>query len=524
MKEELRLNDIPGSRFAVSYTVNTRPPAPCKFIFFRLYINSRPIAAWGVDLVTRSSGKVVQSLWAPGARYNDQVGFEGRNFVFLPGQENKSVAEDGGLIEVQAFRAQGRRARSARLEQFRYQENYSIAAPSVGLVDQPQDASFYDWLLLDAKDCPFSCFRFHYRSFKNLEDLNLIPPSELAFIQSLSPKAPKRPALNLIDSELCSSLDRLPSISEKLGHDEAVFKDCGGKSKDDRELHYVLNSPPERFAVSTARSNFPQPSKAMRDGFRESYLQRPLPELPIHQPTGASRRSSAASAAPSITPSLRQYIDEDSFAVEDAEMGVAKIIQLAPAESAAASDQDEDSSTGIPADYSISNYELSPQSTSDSVSENMVPPSRYLPMTGIKFERGLSMFTSPPKKLWKPPPIPPKAMARQHAQISQEFHTKCRPAHPNLGLTRAEAFAITESEWMRRSPSPTRTQGDSNGTRRPRSPVRREGRSIFSGFLKKRSRSPRKLAGLVIRKLSPDKAERFNDENVGRGERVGNWI
>jgi len=445
--------------------------------------------------------------------------------VFLPGEENKSIAEDGGLIEVQAFRAQGRRARSARLEQFRYQENYSIAAPSVGLVDQPQDASFYDWLLLDAKDCPFSCFRFHYRSFKNLEDLNLIPPSELAFIQSLSPKAPKRPALNLIDSELCSSLDRLPSIAEKLRHDEAVFEDCKEKPKDDRELHYVLNSPPEHFPVSTARSNPPQPSKAMRDGFRESYLQRPLPELPIHQPTGASRRSSAASAAPSITPSLRQYIDEDSFAVEEAEMGVATVVQLATAESTMVPDQDETFSKGIPADYSISNYELSPQSTNDSVSENMVSPSRYLPMTGIKFERGLSMFTSPPKKLWKPPPIPPKAKARQHAQTSAEFHTKYQPDHLDIGLTRAETFTITESEWMRRSPSPTRPRGNSNDTRHPRSPVQKEGRSVFSGFLKKkRSRSPRKLAGLVIRRLSPNKADRFNDEYMGRGERVGNWI
>ncbi|KAK4169070.1 hypothetical protein QBC43DRAFT_356669 [Cladorrhinum sp. PSN259] len=527
---------IPGSRFAVSYTVNTIPPAPCKFIFFRLYINSRPIAAWGVDLARRTRGKVVKSLWAPGARYNDQVGFEGRNFVFLPGEENKSVAEDGGLIEVQAFRAKERRARSARLEEFRYQENYSIAAPSVGLVDQPQDASFYDWHLLDAKDCPFTCFRFHYRSFKNLEDLNLIPPNELSFIQSRSPKPPKRPALVSIDSELCSPLERLSCISENSELDEAVFVDCKAEQDSRKDMNskgpcYVLKSPPERFAASATRANLPQPSKIIRDGFRESYLQRPLPELPIHEPTAASRRSSAASAAPSITPSLRQYLDEDSFALDEVEMGIAQLVHLPPPEPSIPPSQDDEFSAGIPADYSISNYELSPQSTNDSISESMLSPSTYMPMTGTKFERGLSMFTSP-KQARQPPPIPPRSEARRHAQTSQGFLSECQlPEFSGHNLTRAETLTITESQWMSRSPSPTSCAhiAEGNGVRRPWTPHPERdqvaGRSIFSGFLKKkRSRSPSKLAGLVIRRLSPTKPERPQDDNMAPGGRVGNWI
>jgi hypothetical protein len=90
-------------------------------------MNGRPIAAWGIDPKARPSGKVVKSLWAPCALYDDQVGFEGRNFVFLPGQEHKSVAEDGGLIEIQVFRAKERRARAPRVEEFRFQDNYGIA-------------------------------------------------------------------------------------------------------------------------------------------------------------------------------------------------------------------------------------------------------------------------------------------------------------------------------------------------------------------------------------------------------------
>ncbi len=118
---------IAGTPFAINYTINSAPPAPCKYIFFRLFMNARPIAAWGIDPHVRQKGKVVKSLWAPCKLYEDQVGFEGRNFVFLPGQEFKSVAEDGGLIEIQAFRATARRARAPRLEEFRFQENYGIA-------------------------------------------------------------------------------------------------------------------------------------------------------------------------------------------------------------------------------------------------------------------------------------------------------------------------------------------------------------------------------------------------------------
>jgi hypothetical protein len=90
-------------------------------------MNARPIAAWGVDPNVRSKGRVVKALWSAGGQYQDQIGFEGCNFVFLPGQEYKAVAEDGGLIEVQVFRAQERHARAPRLDEFRFQENYGFA-------------------------------------------------------------------------------------------------------------------------------------------------------------------------------------------------------------------------------------------------------------------------------------------------------------------------------------------------------------------------------------------------------------
>lgn len=119
--------DNSGTPFSINYSVNTTPATPCKYIFFRLYMNARPIAAWGIDPTVRPKGKVVKSLWSPCRLYTDRIGFEGRNFVFLPGQEFKSVAEDGGLIEIQVFRAKERRVRAPKLEEFKFQENYGIA-------------------------------------------------------------------------------------------------------------------------------------------------------------------------------------------------------------------------------------------------------------------------------------------------------------------------------------------------------------------------------------------------------------
>jgi hypothetical protein len=81
------------------------------------------------------SGRVIRALYEPSERWhykeNDVAfkrdGIETRYFHFMPGPEKSSIAEDGGLIEVQVFRAKGRRRRAARLEQFRSQEQYGIA-------------------------------------------------------------------------------------------------------------------------------------------------------------------------------------------------------------------------------------------------------------------------------------------------------------------------------------------------------------------------------------------------------------
>ena len=58
-------------------------------------------------------------------------------------QERKSIADDGGLVEIQVFRAKDRRPRALKLEQFRNQEMYGIAyvisSPSPAVASRTDD-------------------------------------------------------------------------------------------------------------------------------------------------------------------------------------------------------------------------------------------------------------------------------------------------------------------------------------------------------------------------------------------------
>ncbi|KAL2019621.1 hypothetical protein VTK56DRAFT_9436 [Thermocarpiscus australiensis] len=478
---------IPETAFAINYRINNTPPPPCKYVFFRLYINGRLITAWGIDPSVRLKGRVVKSLWAPCGQYSDQIGLEGRSFVFLPGQEYKSVAEDGGLIEIQVFRAIERRARAPRLEEFRVQENYGIAAPSIGLLDEPQDACFYAFRLLDARDEPFASFKLHYRSWKSLKELNLIPATELEFLLVASPKALQ----DITDAEAGSmithaGLDEQSSYSQDSDGD--VFQDCKeeGDAEDESRQdagHYFLRSPPERFPISSAIRHFPQPSKALRDANGNSYLQRPLPEPPTGEFGSLSRRSSAVSSvvtALSITPSLQQDVDEGSLDAEDTEVGVAQLVRLPQSESSRTVIVHRDTHAQ-PEEYSDSDYETSPPSTNGSFSDRLLSPGHYLPTTGSGFEKGLELLTTPKR---------PRA-----SKLVKSRRSRPGVLFSGQDVPRSEGLISTKPEYANRSPSPIRTGTSNRAARRScdARPGKMAGGSGFLDLLKKLSGSPRKL-------------------------------
>jgi hypothetical protein len=103
-------------------------------LYFKMFMNGRLVTAWGADPKITPQGNIMRALYRPSESWNymeDGVtykpeGIESRYFHFTPGPE-KSVAEDGGLIEVRVWRSQGRHRRAPNLEPFRSQEKYGIA-------------------------------------------------------------------------------------------------------------------------------------------------------------------------------------------------------------------------------------------------------------------------------------------------------------------------------------------------------------------------------------------------------------
>jgi hypothetical protein len=105
-----------------------------QWFYFKLFMNGRHITSWGTDVRTKPSGQVMRGLFEPSERWNyknegtvfKNMGTEARPFFFGNEEEEKSPADDGGLIEVLVFRARGRKRKLASPEEFRNQEVYGI--------------------------------------------------------------------------------------------------------------------------------------------------------------------------------------------------------------------------------------------------------------------------------------------------------------------------------------------------------------------------------------------------------------
>ena len=97
-------------------------------------MNGSHTTSWGINPRVKTKGTITRALFEPSDRWHykeDGVilkrdGIESRSFHFASDPEERSVAEEGGTIEIQVFRSHGRRRRAAKLDQFRNQEKYGI--------------------------------------------------------------------------------------------------------------------------------------------------------------------------------------------------------------------------------------------------------------------------------------------------------------------------------------------------------------------------------------------------------------
>ena len=125
---------LAGSRFWIRYGIGEAAATTSQWFYFKLFMNGRHIASWGTNSRTKPSGQIMRALFEPSDRWNYKEngtvyknnGTEVRPFFFGTGNDGWSAADDGGLIEVQVFRARGRKRRFAVPEEFKNQDKYEI--------------------------------------------------------------------------------------------------------------------------------------------------------------------------------------------------------------------------------------------------------------------------------------------------------------------------------------------------------------------------------------------------------------
>ncbi|KAJ0116241.1 hypothetical protein J7T55_005187 [Diaporthe amygdali] len=521
---------VPGAQFWISYIVEQKPNPP-SHLFFKLFMNGRHITSWGINPEVKSKGRVEKALYEPSDRWNHEEdgtimkpdGIEARYFHFVGGQEEKSVAEDGGLIEIQVFRAKGRKRRAAKLDQYRHQEKYGIAAPSGGLLDNPQDVSFYDFYLIDPKDAPFASFRLHYRSWSNLRELNLIPADDSSIFETFSTSTftdsvDPTPDASIDDTPLERGLPQTETVC--FDADESVFDDDSFSeeqkgmvecSKPRKEKTFVLRTPPQLRPGSGTSQKLPQPSKSLRDGptdgIPEWYLQRPLPDLPLpelpvgvpNESYGPSRKTSTAS----IAASLLSYVKDASFLDESVKYGHAQEVPVYKTKSNASLDRDQPPPDC--SDLSVSDYECYLSSDDDlRVNQSQSALSENHPVSMGKMSENNTDFLDNNNGS--------SMMGDGKTAGSKASKPVVTVGEKGIDFSRFPHLQLDEWEWIRRSPSPKVSP------RRVLSP--RLGR-LWDTLRRNRSRSPLRqpLCEAPVRNYSTPHL--FAPDGK---EKHGNWI
>ncbi|PQE13226.1 Cellobiose dehydrogenase protein [Rutstroemia sp. NJR-2017a BBW] len=431
---EITTNMAAGARFFVRYNV-IDAVAESKWYYFKLFMNGRHITSWGSNSRTRPSGQVMRAFFEPDEKYDytegkkifRSPGTEQRSFFFTEEKEGTGAAEDGGLIEVQVFRARGRKKRAQHVEEFKDQSQWGIG------------------------------------SWDNLVTLNLIPPNHPRSLVRQVPSMMRLPTTDTEKPEAGTPKKYLGKLytSDQI-HDAvrvAYHDEYSSESSDDTRVWIPrpLDSTPQesskkrdnRDAVIVpheCEQSCPLPSTCSaplahevaqsQDWLANAYI-RPLPEVPSRNSSVShSRPSSAASRAPSVTPSLVSYLERDQTSPEPY---VGDAIAVSIDDPGDASDEDV-----------VSSHKRTSRKPNGSAKPSsngrrqisLIPTSFSLP--NVTFRKSKK---SPQK------PLSIRVSTRYSSALKIDNGS---PATDDDADTHTGTLSITESEWMCRTPSPVR--------------------------------------------------------------------
>ncbi|KAF7949192.1 hypothetical protein EAE96_008360 [Botrytis aclada] len=453
-----------GSRFFIRYNVGGAADQGPWF-YFKLYMNGRHITSWGTNTKNRPSGQVMRALFEPGVEWDykegkttyKNPGTEYRPFFFSQEDGDCAAADDGGLIEIKVFRARGRKRRNPQLAQYKDQSKYGVIMPSHGLIEKPQDARYYDWHLKDAKDNPYIIPQLDqpietphtptkylgkvYTSDQVHDSLQAAyPPFDLSGSpydpDERQPLTPQILDTNQLDSLLTVKKDHRDAfiVSSDSTMEPDPFYISSGEKGIERKI-----MPISKFSALSIDG-----AGSSHKWLASEYNTRPLPEIPSRTSSAASR-ASATSRAPSVTPSLLSYIDRDQPSPEPV-IGTAIAVSIDSDVSEISIEYENDSEEDeFDEEYNFEGLSAlsPPPSRTDSkrqgiISSSTIQPSFSLPNVTIHKPRHSIDETSP----LRVPPRKESITAKSYISTASDDNTG--------------TLSLTESEWMRRTPSPVK--------------------------------------------------------------------
>lgn len=340
----------------------------------------------------------------------------------------------------------------------------------------------------------------------------MIPTDEPSILESSTPSTASKDLEPVSEADETTSIEQESSTSIHIfpvqpDADESVFYDSPsndeiepfhtGNLKPRRNSTFVLRTPPQLRPRSATSRNLPQPSKTIRDalppGVPDTYHQRPLPDRPLPElPTDGpkdswvprSRKSSTASAAPSIAQSLLSYVKNGSFLSDTVEYGQAQQVQMDRDHPGVPLNQDNSEkskeTSPPPIDISMSDYEASPGPVDDSKENNLsfLSPGNYLASTGSMLEKHIARLETQSSPCGHRNDSTgghnKSSRVKDTADVNDDQYSPCGSIERsrsnetslrardtvrghnefNVDFSKFPHLQLAESDWIRRTPSP----------------------------------------------------------------------
>lgn len=272
-------------------------------------------------------------------------------------------------------------------------------SPSDGLLEFPEDASYYDWVLIDPRDSAFASFCFHYRKWENLRQLNLVQGHQ-------APTATVPASRSGISETVASDSTHLPKAISSL-----------------QSVLYARDA-------STATLGHPLPIFNTQSSTLDEFS-----------------RKSMESFTPSIAPSLLPYID-DTLSSDETEYGTAIKLPIS---------QDCHQTSGSQRPLPEIPHRSRPHGSRLFSGENQALPSedqmKYSEPKRISLESRHINDASNTEGKQTPQTLSREWNIRELAIEEKQFRAK--PVAPGIDelLAGVKSLRLSESEWMKRAVS-----------------------------------------------------------------------